>query len=429
MAQKKKKKRPSQHQHNSRKYLLSKASYDHARAITGKVLRAYGFAPNLFDSFPRIQRIHLFYPRVEPLRIKVEEGQRIPRQLVTFVSESANHFLRTYYFGDKSIGLSFLELSTYGMSLACVLEVAETSGLFRPSQHELIASVAKKINQKRVVKDLLAVTSYIRTMMLMISKVNLRIYGYNWKIQVAGESSTDIRSTVYLSSEAPVSIRFTHEKKEQTAFRVRAGRLISKPAHNATIDRRFLFGREEPPAVHLSIYIRPYALRRAGAWIDIFRAHRRNYYLMESLLYMQRVENSLSERPMLVCYFKEKHRIVYLGYYSFIIRGDNLIILDFLPLTFINSSAGVVLSTSLGLQAEDIAFLGMDKLSFFLTVDFDQIPVLKKALTITNIWSLVRYAANNQELKEEFSIDEKKTQMVKQFFENRIPPETDTPKG
>jgi hypothetical protein len=423
MAQKRKKKKTqSSHQPLSAKYLFAKASYEKARTVTGKVLRAYGFAPDLFDSFPRMQRLHMFYVRVEPLRFRAKEGQTIPRRLINFVAESTHHFMRTHYFGDESIGLTLLELSTCGMSLACVLEVADTSGLFQPEQLKVIATVAKTINQKRIFHDIRDVGTYIRKMMLMVSKVNFRIYGFNWIQEPVGENSPNIRATIFLSSEESVSIRFRHRLKEQTAFRVRAGQVITEPPRDATIDRWFIFHREEFPYVYLDIYIHSHVLQRVKERMDIFPAHKRNYYVMEPLLYMHRVAFGPSKRPMLACYFKDGNRLVYLGYYPFTIRKNKLIVTTFLPLASAETPTGANLQSLLGLQEEDVTLLGMDRLSFYLTVDFEQIPILKDALIATEIWDLVQYAANNPEMN--FTIDREKTQMVKEFFEHKIPSET-----
>jgi hypothetical protein len=110
--------------------------------------------------------------------------------------------------------------------------------------------------------------------------------------------------------------------------------------------------------------------------------------------------------------------MVRLGYFTFVIQGTKLIVLTLLPLVSEDTPAGSYLATHLGLQTIDTLFLGMDKLSFFLTVDFEQIPVLKAALVSTGIWPLVEYAARHPELG--YVIDQKKTQMVKKFFERKI---------
>jgi hypothetical protein len=60
----------------------------------------------------------------------------------------------------------------------------------------------------------------------------------------------------------------------------------------------------------------------------------------------------------------------------------------------------------------------MDKLSFFVTVDFDEIPILKNALTESGLWKL------KQELDAgapggdvNADIDRVKTRFIKNFFQ------------
>jgi hypothetical protein len=424
MAKKKKKARPKPNpnpQSVSAKEAYRKIPPDTVQAVVKKILLAYGFASDIFDSYSRQQKKYLFLLIVEPIRVKVEEGHRVPRRLVNFMAESTHRFMRTHCYGDESIGLTYLELSTYGLSFSYMLEAAE-SDMFQPEQLETIASVAKTISSERILKDIGEIGTHIRTVSLMISKVNFRIYGHNWRITNSSYNRVFLTSTIYMSSEEPISIRFKHKEKERIAFRVRAGRVVTTPAYNATIDRWFIFHKDENPSVYLDIYIQSQALQHAKERIDIFPAHIRNYYIMEPLLYMHEVETDAMEEPMLVCYFKKNNKFIYLGYFPFVIQKEKLIVLTFLPLVSSNTFTGEYLETSLGLTAEDMAFLGMDKLSFYLTVDFDQIPVLKKVLAITFVWNLIEYAASDPEMN--FTIDQKKTQMVKKFFEHRAKPDT-----
>jgi hypothetical protein len=413
MAQRKKKKQPKQARRDS----MSKTAVDHVYAVIRKILHAYGFDPDLLHSLSKQQRRFLCYMRADPPRFKVEEGHRVPGRLVNFVSESTHRFMRTHYFGDESIGLTYLELATYGMAFSLIVMGARGLSIFRPEQLEIFDRLAGCFKDNRVAKDLTAVSTHIRKSVMMISKVNFRIYGYNWKIESQYDKDCT-RSTVFLSSEDPKTIRFSYKDKERTAFRVRAGRTISEPPRDATIDRWFIFHKEEKPYVYLDIFIQSHALQRAKERMDIFPAHQRNYYIMEPLLYMHRVINAPSGRPMLECYTGNEENIVRFGYFPFVIQKRRLIVLTLLPLVSPETWEGQYLNKHLGLQMEDTKFLEMDKLSFFLTVDFEQIPVLKEALVHTGIWNLVQYAANHPDIN--FPIDQKRTLMVKKFFERKV---------
>jgi hypothetical protein len=416
MAQKKKKKK-KQSQPTYRSNLASNTSLEKAYVIIRKILQVYGFDPEWLNLFTKQQRRFLCFLQADPPRFKVEEGNPVPRRLLDFVSESTHRFMRTHYFGNKDIGLTYLELATYGIAFATTVLTEHDRSGYSLQQENMIDILAECFAENRVVRDLGEVGNHIRKSMMMLSKVNFRIYGYSWKIGTTLEDGY-LKSIVYMSSEDPKSIRFTYKEKERVAFRIRAGRVVNEPPYDAKLDRWFIFQKEEFPPVYLDIYIQSHALQRSKERMDIFPAHRRNFYIMEPLLYMHRVAKSPTGRAMLECYTQEGDTIVRFGYFPFIIRNKKLIVLTFLPLTSPDTYEGDYLQKHLGLQIEDAKFLGMDKLSFYLTVDFDQIPSLKKALVATNIWTLIRYAAKDPDL--DYSIDQKKTQMVKKFFEQKI---------
>jgi hypothetical protein len=422
MAQKKKKKKKKQQPQQPSRYrgnLESKTSFDKAYTAIRKVLQAYGFDPDLLNTFSKQQRRFFCFLKAEPPRFKVEEGSQVPRRLLDFASETAHRFMRTHYFGDESIGLTYLELATYGMAFMAIVISDLDNTAYSPEQLKILNLIADCFEDNRIERDLTEVATHIRKTMMMLSKVNFRIYGYTWKIAAPSDDGY-LRSMVYMSSEEPKLIRFTYNGKERIAFRVRAGRVIDEPPHDAIIDRWFVYQKEMHPVVYLDIYIQSHALQRSKERMDIFPAHKRNFYIMEPLLYMHRVAKSPTGRPMLECYTQEgsKNKIVRFGYFPFIVRDNKLIVMTFLPLTSPDTTEGDYLQKNLGLQIEDTKFLGMDKLSFFLTVDFDQIPILKKALVITNIWNFIQYAKKDPDMN--FSIDQKKTQMVKKFFEQKI---------
>jgi hypothetical protein len=120
---------------------------------------------------------------------------------------------------------------------------------------------------------------------------------------------------------------------------------------------------------------------------------------------------------MFECY----HDNVLFGYYPFIIQGKKLFVLSFLPIISPDTPKGMFLAKRLNLQKEDMSYLGMDKLGFFFTVNFAQIPVLNEALHDAELGPLLNYASEDL---LPFERDAKKTLRVKHFFENaQISPE------
>jgi hypothetical protein len=397
MSKKKKKKQPQQSV--IRRNLDSKASLDKAYTAIQKVLQVYGFDPDLFESFSKQQKRFVMLLAAEAPKFKAEEGYHVPRHLVNYIAESTHRFLRTTYFGDESIGLTYLDLITYGMALSAMVISINQNEAFPEEQMKIIRSLAACFRNDRMIEDLAPLVQYIHKVVVMLSKVNFRIYGFDWTITNDFKTGA-IRTTVYISSEESPIIRFVHKQKERRAFCVRSGRHIKKPSRTAAIDRNLIFPKREKvssPPVYLDIYIQSHALQRAKERMNIFSGHVRNRYIMESLINTQRLATSQLDNRMLECFTTAENErgIVKFGYFPFIIRDDKLIIMTFLPLTSPEASEGAYLQKHFGLQMEDVKFLGMDKLSFFLTVDFEQIPVLKAALIETHIWDLIQFVSED----------------------------------
>ncbi|MDR2408749.1 MAG: hypothetical protein LBE13_11645 [Bacteroidales bacterium] len=419
---KKKKNKQQQAQHHSRSFQNSKTFIDKAYVVVEKVIRAYGGDPDLLKSLSKHQRKVLLFFEAEPPRFKVEPGSQVPRHLINFISETIHRLMRMCYFGDESIGLNYLELATYGLAFSTMILAAADAGesYFSPEQAKAIQALVPCFDNGRIHQDLCCIGDYIHGLAMMLSKLNFRVYGYNWVVSNDPKTGV-IKSTVFISSEETPTIHFIHKQKERIAFCVRVGRINEQPAKTVTIDRNLIFPHKKTPhPVNLDIYVQSHALQRVKERIDVFSAHIRNRYVMEAIIYQHIISNSVSGSPMLECAFRyqRKGEIIRFGYFPFIIRDNKLILMTFLPLTSPDTTEGAYLQEHFGLQTEDIKFLGMDKLSFFFTVDFEQIPVLKQALITTDIQNMIRIVSESSDI--DFSIDQKKTQMVKKFFEEKI---------
>jgi hypothetical protein len=125
----------------------------------------------------------------------------------------------------------------------------------------------------------------------------------------------------------------------------------------------------------------------------------------------QEVVQDAYGHPLLACTVQDQP----LGYFPFTIQGDNLFVLSFLPFVSHSTPVGEKLHKILNLAKEDIVYLGMDKLSFYVLVDFDQIPVLKDALIASGIWSIKEMV--DEGCIENDGFDLKKTAFVKDFFD------------
>jgi len=110
-----------------------------------------------------------------------------------------------------------------------------------------------------------------------------------------------------------------------------------------------------------------------------------------------------------------------LGYFTFFLSGDDMVINTFLPLLGDNTPEGRNLQKFFPLSRDNIKCLGMDKISFLCKIDFDQIPELKQALIDSNIWQIkleLDSLKNEDDTgNDKFSVDLEKTMSVKKYLE------------
>ncbi|MDR3268836.1 MAG: hypothetical protein LBT83_07205 [Tannerella sp.] len=410
---KKKKKAPSGKSPDVRKRILNKTFIDKACVAIKKILRAYGLDPDIFDRLSKTQRNVFILTETDAPRFKVAEGSHMPRQLVEMINQSTHHFLRNNYYGDESIGLTYLEMATFGVTFYSQILVVhdENDRGFPPEQMKIVDAIAEKFMAYSLYNALEAIGVHLRKSVQMISKVNFRIYGYEWRIP-SEYGRGYFKSTVFFYSEESEHIYFKYKNQFHKAFHVKAGRVNSHPFHGAEIDHRFIFP-ERFDEKFFDIYIQSHALHRIKERVDIFPAHKRNFYVMDTLLYMHRIVYNSHGRAMLECY----HDDVLFGYYPFTIQQNKIFILSFLPVIALDTPTGELIERRLHLQKEDTIYLGMDKLSFFFTVDFSQIPTLYNVLVEAKLKPLLDFDSEDRFL---FEHDPKKTLMVKKFFEQSI---------
>ena len=411
MAKKRKKTAP-QRPESIRKQVFTQTFINNAQAAVRKTLQAYGLDPALFDRFSKNQRNILLCVKTEQPRFCVAKGHRVPRQLINMVNQSTQQFLRNNFYGDPGIGLTYLELATFGATLFYQINIVKEFKLFTPDAMAPVDMIFEKFNEKPVGQALKDAGTHIVKCMQMISKVNFRVYGYRWTL-FSEASEGFLNSTVTLSSEEGEAVYFRYRDKYHKAFRVKSGQIMSTPPCGATIDERFIRHNGNVKKI-LDIYIQSHALLRIKERIDIFPASWRNYYAMFPLLYMHRVVFAKESRShMFECYFDD----VLFGYYPFVVQKNRLFVLSFLPILSPDTPKGAIIVKKFKLRKQDLAFLGMDKLSFFFTVDFSQIPVLRDALLDVGLAPLLNF---NSPDRLPFEYDIQKTLAVKKFFQTQV---------
>jgi hypothetical protein len=394
----------------------TKALYMKRFAKIKQILTAYGMDPALLDEFSRPQQFHMLHATVEQPRFRIEEGNRVPGRIIDFISKMTHRILRNSYFGDPALGVTYLDLVIHGTAFTIGFRNEAMNPKLTPRQREIIDMLEERFQKETFISyEFIAVLEGIREVAIMVSKPSFRIYGFRWKFDSTVEEVWQrVTTSIYICSEEAESIRFVHKHKERSAFRVKLGRADKFPARKATISRKLATGEEKTPGELLDVYVQSHALQRASERLDGFPAHVRNFYVIESIAQLQR---KCQTGTMLECYVPMGEGGILLGYFPYIVQEEKLIVITFLPYFSYGTPEGEILQRELDLQVEDMKFLGMDKQSFYLTVDLKQIPALYKVIEQTPIPQMIDFV--KERTTREIPIDANRTRIVKRFFEQR----------
>jgi hypothetical protein len=132
------------------------------------------------------------------------------------------------------------------------------------------------------------------------------------------------------------------------------------------------------------------------------------------LIFNQQVVKGTKGYPLISCSLNDTP----IGCFPYTIQGDKLFILSFLPAVSAITPEGEKLYRILRLSKDELIYLGMDKLSFFLSVDFDEIPILKNALIESGLWLIKQnLGSGSTNGNVSTAIDKVKTRFIKNFFQ------------
>jgi hypothetical protein len=419
MAKNRKKKSSSQMPHSTLKSNVSRAQFDTGCAIARKTMQLTGFDPALFDTLTKKQKHDLL--NIEPPMplIRVASGCHVPRQYVNNIRTSMMNFLRTT-FVDEKVQLTYLEFLTHGLPFLTICKAQRQRGLFTPEQQDaFVGEMTDKFSTTDLVASdwLRVLFRYLRIELSFYSQANFRTYGVEFATDLPKPREIlglpAIRCIIELTSHESENFHFVHRGIKRKAYGMLLGNTADQVRAPAVILRQRLYP-EHTSSEEYKLYIQSHVIHRIKERIDIFDATTRNYLINSSLISHQQVVKSVVGYPLIACYMSG----VPLGYFPWTIRDDKLLILSFLPLVSQIVPEGAKLYQLLNFSKEDLIYLGMDKLSFLLTVDFDEIPVLKNALVESGIWQIRQKLGESCTCEGEgaFRIDRVKTQFVRNFF-------------
>jgi hypothetical protein len=415
---KRKKKAPSAvHAGSVSSFKITKTYFVQFCTAARKIFQTVGVDPALFDIFSKPQKhamclLQMTYPRL----CAMKEGS-VPRHYLKYL-QSEIYFLMQKSMFDKEAELSLMDMILFGITFFGSLSHILTTLPLSEQQHETLTLVQERSVEKDLINNAIGqFVGYLRTSLLQLSQPNFRIYGFDLEPKTVRPP----RITAYIVSivvKESESKKFTYNNIERIGYRLMHGRVFETDFTGATIELHKLYpnARNNPK---LNLYIQSHALRRFKERVDTIIPLTRNQTFSVSTMSIQQIVRDAKGRPLMAAVMPPDSVI---GYFTFSIHGDDMLIQTFLPLTSPDVPEGKILCERLNLSKEDLKHLGMDKLSFFYDVDIEQIPALKKVLydeiglgyirtLYTNLYAEVGYVAKDESVKE------KRTQFVKNFFD------------
>jgi len=398
---------------------LERAQSEQCYVVAKKIMLHYDLEPELVDVFTKRQKQSLFYFCYDQPDVKAKKERTVPRQYVRNINNATYQFLKTTYWGNPEHDITLMELATYGLSFLGNLSDMLGKDGFIPGTSQ--ADAAQRIFEK-FDEDYVLQTAFKEALENVwhetrrYSKVNFRMYGYEYDCitkEIYGgcrRNKLIIRLTAQ-DCEEKVFIYKNIKRKAYRLFMTAAG--LRKP-EAATVPRNQIFPDAQEDE-KLNIYIQSHALQRFKMRMDVFSPADQNLmiqYAFSDGLQLTPFENGF----LFACMIDEK---LATGYFTFFVDNNDIVINTFIPIVSANTPEGKKLHEIHSLDHEEIVFLGMDKLSFLLKVDFEQIPKLKNALIHSTIWEL-KTAIDDMESedKEQKSmIDLDKTKFVKGYFD------------
>ena len=411
------KKRPASMPRTTLKVGISQAQFKRGCTIARKMLRLLNYDPAVFDGFSKKQKEFLLNSESPPPIIEIERGSMVPRRYVNAIRNELYDFLHSECV-DQATNFTFMELFTYGIPFVLMLEIMNHKKLATETRNiEFLERFDKDSQKNEIFKnkwfdDLYLFLDFETS---LYSQVNFRTYGYDFSYDVLSPQKQAgfglLRIEIKLNSQESESVHFIHNGIRRKAFRVKVGSNARYEAAYAVMPHKALFPEAADDERRYALYIQSHAIQRFKERMDVFETTERNHILNTSMAYVQSIIKGGDGNLLLACSIRKNT----FGYYPFVIQDDKLFILSFLPVVSTIVPEGAKLNKLLGLAKNDLIHLGMDKMSFYLSVDFDRIPMLRDALKMAGIWKMKQMLDEVSTMRN-IRIDETKTEFVKNFF-------------
>ena len=401
---------------------VQKANLEKSYVVAKKIMRHYGLDTGLVDVFTNKQRERLLRLCYDEPDVKVKKEKTVPRQFVrSIVNETYQHLINDYW-GDPENDLLLMELATFGISFLGNLSDDLKRNAFTPNTPQEAA--AKKIfeayNKDYIIdkafEEILANVWYKTR---CYSRVTYRMYGFEYDVErkrLACGCCFKNKLRIRLTAQNSETKVFSYNNIKRKAYRIYKMEDGYNLLENASVERNKIFPKTQDEE-KMDIYIQSHVLHRFKERMDIFSPSQTNLmiqYAFSRGMNLAKIEN----RVVFECQLENELPV---GYFTFFVNENDVVINTILPMTSENTPLGKKLYKSLRLSKDEIVFLGMDKISFLMKIDFEEIPALKQALIDSGIWEvkMMLERLSTEDKLEKVQIDKERTKFVKHFFDKK----------
>jgi hypothetical protein len=391
----------------------SKNYLEYAERVAKKVIRIVGLDPALFDSFTKKQKIALLQLEKAIPSIRIAPGSSVPRAYLEYTRRRFFKTMETHYIdNNEDVKLTYMDLITYGAAFFGAAYIHSNTYPFSEEQQAIIKLIVDKCIDTNLFTSNRCpmMDTCLISIMSSLTQVQFRVYGYD--LEWSSSEKRCIALQVKIHTYAPESAHVMIHGKIHKVYKMFIGGINGKEPITGTIDYQKIFPtRTDVVNRKLTIYIQNHAIHRMKERLDVMLPIDRTFMLMASLVINPEIRIGTDAQPLLRCKWSDG---TVLGYFPFVVQNDKVIVTTFLPLSFAATNEGKYLQERLHLQTADIKYLGMDKLRFYLYIDFDEIPKLKEVLIDTGIYKIVGFFERNPKITPKMIAA--RTQTVKKYL-------------
>jgi hypothetical protein len=402
---------------------LSNTYFRHMEMVGRKLLRLAGVDISFLDRMTKQQLRALLNVPCEKPRVIIKKGARVPQAYLRYIRSSLYAAMETTcVYNNADIGLTLADMLSYGFAFIGGLHLYPHRREIVLGEVEAVSAAFDTIGQSNL-HQLVGnqVTTLLTTLLMHLSQVQFRLYGFLGSMDI--QPSGLVGMTIALTSAVPECISFKHFGLRRKAYRFCMGPIQMPEMYPAKIPYSLIFPLcGEKNDRKLSVYIQQHAILRVKERLRILSPTERTILLYNSLMISPKIIKGPDDQPLFTAHINEGE---ILGYFTFVIQGNKLFVLTFLPITSAMTPEGKRLQKMIHLSKRDIAYLGMDTLGFIFDIDFDQIPLLKEALIASGIYRARDYFKGPP--PRSLQVIEKQTAFVKKYLEEHPANNPDEP--